>query len=83
MENSSLRTSLVTQWLIICASAAGAQVQSLVGELRLPHASGCGHKEKRQEENHIQSLLSLLNWKVGGLYQGKCPKAKMWELRIQ
>ena len=41
-------TSLVVQWLRLCASTAGAQVRSLVGELR-SHMPLCMAKGKKSK----------------------------------
>ena len=40
-------TSLAAHWLIICASTAGVQVLSLVGELRSCMLCGAANKKKR------------------------------------
>ena len=54
MENySTLKkeggNSLAVQWLGVSTFTAGAQVQSLVGELRFPQAPGHGQKKKKKE----------------------------------
>ena len=38
-------TSLVVQWLRLCASTAGGAGSSLVGEV--PHGARCGQKKKK------------------------------------
>ena len=40
-------TSLAAHWLIICASTAGVQVLSLVGELRSCMLCGAANKKKK------------------------------------
>ena len=45
----SVGTSLTVQWLRLQVSIAGAQVQSLVGELRIPHATWCGPNTHTQK----------------------------------
>ena len=39
IRKTKLGTSLIVQWLRLCASIAGAWVQSLVQELISPHAT--------------------------------------------
>ena len=46
----SVGTSLVVQWFRLQASIAGAQAQSLVRELRIPHAMWCGQKTTHTED---------------------------------
>ena len=48
MENRSIETSLVVQWLRLQASNAGAQVQSQVMELRSYMPSGAAKKKKKK-----------------------------------
>ena len=76
-------TSLVVQWLTICLPRQGTQVQSLVGELTSPHASGqlspctatkipCAATKIRCSQINILKSCTVLM--TGGEGEGKCQK---------
>ena len=50
-------TSLVVRWLRLCFPVQGAWAQSLVGELRPPHAVQCGHKTPKITLQSTQHFL--------------------------
>ena len=50
-----LRLSLAVQWLGLQAFTAGAQVQSLVGELRSHKPQGMAEKTKQKNSTEIQT----------------------------
>ena len=59
LKKGLMGTSLAVQWLRLCASNAGAEVQSLVGKLR-SHMP-CGAAKKNKKERNCKEKKCLMN----------------------
>ena len=70
-----LEATLVVQWLRLCLPMQGAQVRSLLGELR-PHMPQCGqNRKKRVRLNGVQGRGAETLPRAGLTPAGVCPLA--------
>ena len=59
VKTETVGNSLAVQWLGLSAFSAGAQVQSLVRELRSPQAVQCSQKKKKTKQNKQKTPQKL------------------------
>ena len=76
-----LGNSLVVQWLGLGTFIAGAQVQSLVGELRSHKSCGVAKKGKKEKKTMLK-LCNRIKGKVENLIK-ELETLKMNQMKIQ
>lgn len=81
-------TLLISAWFKLVTARWKARALSLSNSCGLPQIASWASTIEASSPvvtlkiSYPKSLV-FVGLKVGGLYQGKCPRAKMWELRIQ